>query len=109
MPFGFVWQGARYEGLVTVFLEHLGAFGGAILDDEGRVVVDSEAAEQALTYMRDAIYVDGVVPRGRAHLAGGADAVRVSERPGRVHAQLALRLRAAAGSRRSRAWPADSR
>ena len=62
VPFGFVWQGARYEGLVTVFLEHLGAFGGAILDDEGRVVVDSEAAEQALTYMRDAIYVDGVVP-----------------------------------------------
>ena len=33
VPFGFVWQGARYEGLVTVFLEHLGAFGGAILDD----------------------------------------------------------------------------
>ena len=32
IPFGFVWQGARYEGLVTVFLEHLGAFGGAILD-----------------------------------------------------------------------------
>jgi multiple sugar transport system substrate-binding protein len=62
VPFGFVWQGARYEGLVTVFLEHLGAFGGAILDDQGRVVVDSEAAERALSYMRDAIYVDGVVP-----------------------------------------------
>ena len=62
MPFGFVWQGARYEGLVTVFLEYLGAFGGAILDDEGRVRVDSEAAQQALTSMRDAIYVDGIVP-----------------------------------------------
>ena len=62
VPFGFVWQGARYEGLVTVFLEHLGAFGGAILDDQGRVAVDSAAAEKALTYMRDAIYVDGVVP-----------------------------------------------
>jgi multiple sugar transport system substrate-binding protein len=62
VPFGFVWQGARYEGLVTVFLEHLGAFGGAILDDEGRVVVDSVAAERALTYMREAIYADGVVP-----------------------------------------------
>ena len=43
-PFGFVWQGARYEGLITVFLEQLGAFGGRILDDEGRVAVDSEAA-----------------------------------------------------------------
>ena len=40
-PSGFVWQGARYEGLVTVFLEHLGAFGGRILDDNGRVVLDS--------------------------------------------------------------------
>jgi multiple sugar transport system substrate-binding protein len=34
--FGLVWQGARYEGLVTVFLEHLGAFGGGILDSQGR-------------------------------------------------------------------------
>ena len=62
VPFGLVWQGARYEGLVTVFLEYLGAFGGAILDDQGRVVVHSEAAETALTYMRDSIYRDGVVP-----------------------------------------------
>jgi multiple sugar transport system substrate-binding protein len=62
VPFGFVWQGARYEGLVTVFLEHLGAFGGAILDDGGRVVVDSAAAEKALTSMRDAIYVQRIVP-----------------------------------------------
>jgi multiple sugar transport system substrate-binding protein len=62
VPFGFVWQGARYEGLITVFLEHLGAFGGAILDSQGLVVVDSPAAEQALLHMRDAIYVDGVVP-----------------------------------------------
>ena len=62
VPFGFVWQGARYEGLVTIFLEHLGAFGGAILDDQGRVVVDSAAAVQALTYMCDAIYVDRIVP-----------------------------------------------
>ena len=62
VPFGFVWQGARYEGLVTVFLEHLGAFGGAILDAQGRVVVDSEAAGQALTFMRDAVHVEGLVP-----------------------------------------------
>lgn len=62
IPFGFVWQGARYEGLVTVFLEHLGAFGGAILDDAGRVVVDSAAAERALRFMRDSIYAEAVVP-----------------------------------------------
>lgn len=62
VPFGFVWQGARYEGLVTVFLEYLGALGGAIVDDRGRVAVDSAAAVRALTYMRDAIYVDGMAP-----------------------------------------------
>ena len=60
--FGFLWQGARFEGLVSVFVELLGAFGGAILDDAGQVVVDSEAAVGALTFMRDAIYEDGVVP-----------------------------------------------
>ena len=62
IPFGFVWQGARYEGLVTVFLEQLGAFGGAILDTDGRVVVDSERAVDALTSLRDSIYDDQVVP-----------------------------------------------
>lgn len=59
---GLVWQGARYEGLVVNFLEHLGAFGGRILDDDGRVVVDDEAGVAALTFMRDAIRRDGVVP-----------------------------------------------
>jgi multiple sugar transport system substrate-binding protein len=62
IPFGFVWQGARYEGLVTVFLEHLGGVGGRIMDDQGRIVVDSPQAVQALTYMRDAIYSHATVP-----------------------------------------------
>ena len=62
IPFGFVWQGARYEGLVTVFLEHLGAFGGTILDDEGRVWVDAEPSVKALTAMRDMIHVEGATP-----------------------------------------------
>ena len=59
---GFVWQGARYEGLVTVFLEHLTGFGGAILDDAGEVVVASPESVRALTFMRDAIYREGIVP-----------------------------------------------
>ncbi len=59
---GFVWQGARYEGLVCVFLEYLTAFGGRILDDAGAVVVDSREAVRALTFMRQSI-ADGVVPR----------------------------------------------
>jgi multiple sugar transport system substrate-binding protein len=60
--YGIVWQGARYEGLVTVFVEHLGGFGGRILDDTGAVVVDSDAAVHALTWMRDAIHTTGSVP-----------------------------------------------
>jgi multiple sugar transport system substrate-binding protein len=60
--FGLLWQGARYEGLVTVFLEHLGAFGGGILDDRGRVIVDQPAAIRALAFMCDAITRDHIVP-----------------------------------------------
>lgn len=59
---GFVWQGARYEGLVTVFLEILGGFGGRIMDGAGRVTVDSEAGLAALTYLRDAVHESGVSP-----------------------------------------------
>jgi multiple sugar transport system substrate-binding protein len=63
LDYGLLWQGARYEGLVTVFLEHLGGFGGEVLDSTGAVVVDSDAGVRALTYMRDAIWADGTVPR----------------------------------------------
>ncbi len=61
-PAGIVWQGARYEGLVTVFLEYLGAFGGRILDDDGAVVVDSPAAIRALEVMRGELYDARIAP-----------------------------------------------
>lgn len=60
--YGFVWQGARYEGLIATFLEHLGGFGGRILGEDGRVLVDQAPAVQALTWMREAIDQTGVVP-----------------------------------------------
>ena len=60
--YGMVYQGARYEGLITTFVEYLGAYGGRILDGR-RVVVNSEPALRALTEMRDEIYRYGVVPR----------------------------------------------
>jgi multiple sugar transport system substrate-binding protein len=63
IPYGLVWQGARYEGLVTVFLEYLTAFGGRLLDDSGRVALDSPAGVRALTEMRRAIEPGGIVPR----------------------------------------------
>jgi multiple sugar transport system substrate-binding protein len=55
VPFGIAWMGARYEGLVTVFVEYLGGFGGQIMDDSMNVTVDAPEAVRALTFMRDQI------------------------------------------------------
>lgn len=52
---GFVWQGARYEGLVTVYLEILGGYGGKILGPGHEVLVDSPQGVRALTFLRDLI------------------------------------------------------
>jgi multiple sugar transport system substrate-binding protein len=62
LRYGLVWQGARYEGLVAVFSEYLGGFGGRILDG-GKVTVSSPAGVRALTAMRNEIYRDGIVPQ----------------------------------------------
>lgn len=60
--FGIVWQGARYEGLITGFVEYLGAFGGRILDDSGRAVVNRPEAVRALQFMRDELYRWHIAP-----------------------------------------------
>jgi multiple sugar transport system substrate-binding protein len=62
VPYGLLWQGARYEGLVTTFVEHLHAFGGRVLQPDGSVALDSEEAVRALTFMRDAVADGGFVP-----------------------------------------------
>ena len=60
--YGFVWQGSRYEGLITGFVEMLGAHGGEILDERGRVAVGDPNAVRALTAMRAAIRETGISP-----------------------------------------------
>jgi multiple sugar transport system substrate-binding protein len=60
--YGFVWQGARYEGLITTFIEYLGAFGGRILDEQGNVVVNRPEAIRALSFMRDELYGSRIAP-----------------------------------------------
>ena len=62
VPYGFIWQGARYEGLVTVFLEVLGAYGGRILDERGQVAVADEPGVRALRFLERAIHERGFVP-----------------------------------------------
>jgi multiple sugar transport system substrate-binding protein len=60
--YGIVSQGARYEGLITGFVEYLGAFGGRIIDDKGNVVVNRPEAVRALEFMRDQLYKTHVAP-----------------------------------------------
>ena len=59
---GLVLQAARYEGLMTGFLELLTAHGGEVLDARGEVVIDAPAAIEALTTFRDLVRT-GVIPR----------------------------------------------
>lgn len=51
--YGYVWQGAQYEGLVCDFVEVLHGYGGAVLDpnDPKKVTVNSPEAVQALARM----------------------------------------------------------
>ena len=99
--YGLVWQGARYEGLITIFLEYLGAYGGQILEG-GRVVVNSEAGRAGADRDagRDLPRRDRAV--GGADLARGGDPLCLPERRGGLHAELALRralMRDSAASR----------
>jgi multiple sugar transport system substrate-binding protein len=51
--FGYVWQGAQYEGLVCDFVEVLYGYGGAVLDvnDPKKVTINSPEGVQALAQM----------------------------------------------------------
>ena len=51
--FGYLWQGAQYEGLVCDFCEVLYGYGGNVLDPNNpkSVTVNSSAGQQALTQM----------------------------------------------------------
>src|SRR5262249_36176850 len=60
--YGYVWQGAQYEGLVCNFLEVAASAGGGISISRQGVIVDSEANRKALTFMRDLIHVWKVSP-----------------------------------------------
>ena len=59
--FGFVWQGAPYEGLICSFLEFTGKEGGFRLQD-GKVLLNLPANRTALRFMRDLIWKYKISP-----------------------------------------------
>jgi multiple sugar transport system substrate-binding protein len=60
--FGYLWQGAQYEGLVCDFVEVLYGYGATVLDpnDAKKVTINSPEAVQALTQMVS--WVGGISP-----------------------------------------------
>ena len=61
--YGFVWQGAKYEGLVCAWLEFHYAFGSKFFDKNGNVVINSPQGVKALQFMVDLIYKYKVTPK----------------------------------------------
>ena len=58
LPYGFVWQGAPYEGLTCNTLEFVWAYGGDVLDNTGQVIFDSPQTQSALQQMVDLLATD---------------------------------------------------
>jgi len=58
LSYGFVWQGAPYEGLTCNALEFVWASGGDVLDNTGQVIFDSSQTRTALQQMVDLLATD---------------------------------------------------
>ena len=52
---GYLWQGKQYEGLVTNYLEILWGYGGEWISPDGRVLLDSAEALNALRFLKSSI------------------------------------------------------
>ena len=61
--YGYLWQGKQYEGLVCNFVEFIGSNNGGIIDDTGRIIVNSEQNKIALDFMHDLIWEYRVSPQ----------------------------------------------
>jgi multiple sugar transport system substrate-binding protein len=60
--YGFVWQGAQYEGLVCNWLEIAGSKGGGIAMEDGEIKINTEANLQATQFMYDLIHKFKISP-----------------------------------------------
>ena len=59
---GYLWQGKQSEGLVTNYLEVLWGYGGEWITADGRVLLDSAEALEALRFLKSSIGT--ISPRG---------------------------------------------
>ena len=59
--YGYVWQGAQYEGLVCTFLEFISSHGGSIMKN-GRINLNTPENIHALTFMHDLLYKYKISP-----------------------------------------------
>ncbi len=106
VKYGFVFQGASYEGLTCNYMEYLASAGGTATNSGYTSAnLDSAASVKAVTFMRAADHHRGQ-PGGGDHVPGGAVDVHLRRRAGRVPAELGLRLRRL---RRSPAPPPSGR
>jgi multiple sugar transport system substrate-binding protein len=63
VKYGFVWEGASYEGLTCDFMEYLGSAGGTVLNSGmSKATVDSAAGLRALKFM-DSLITSGASPK----------------------------------------------
>ena len=62
LPYGFLFQGQTYEGLVCVVLEFMWSNGGGIFDEAGRLTLDQPRNREALETLVNLIYRDAVSP-----------------------------------------------
>ncbi|MCD6385001.1 ABC transporter substrate-binding protein [Candidatus Sumerlaeota bacterium] len=60
--YGFVWQGAQYEGLVCNLVEFITAFGGRIVDEKGAITLNRPENVKAVQFMKDLIHTYKVSP-----------------------------------------------
>jgi len=62
VKYGYVWQGASYEGLTCNFMEYLGSAGGSVLNSSmTQSTLDSAAGQKAISFMRSLI-TSGATP-----------------------------------------------
>ena len=60
--YGFVWQGAQYEGLICNWLEFAGSNGGGIILDRNKIGLNTPANVDATQFMADLIHTNKVSP-----------------------------------------------